>query len=114
MVATARQIEEIVEQGDDPVEAARSAGLRHVSDARPGIARRRAGRGFAYTGPDGRAIRDAAELRRIRSLAVPPAWTDVWICPDPNGHVQATRRDARGRKPDRYHPRWRDVGDDTQ
>jgi DNA topoisomerase I len=83
------------------------AGLRHAADDRPGITRRRAGRGFSYRDPEGRRIRDAATLDRIRSIAVPPAWTDVWICPWPNGHLQATGRDARGRKQYRYHPRYR-------
>jgi DNA topoisomerase-1 len=94
--------------------AARSAGLRWVSDARPGIRRVRAGRGFTYLAASGRRITAAATLGRIRSLAVPPAWTDVWICPDPRGHVQATGRDARGRKQYRYHPRWRAARDDTK
>src|SRR5919206_4252162 len=93
----------------DPREAAESAGLVYVSDEEPGIRRRRAGKGFTYKGPDGRAVRDAATLARIRSLAIPPAWTDVWICRDPNGHLQATGRDARGRKQHRYHPRFREA-----
>jgi DNA topoisomerase-1 len=88
-------------------EAAREAGLRFSSDARPGISRRRSGRGFSYRDPDGATIRDRATLARIRSLAVPPAWTDVWICPDPRGHLQATGRDARGRKQSRYHADYR-------
>src|SRR6058998_2304983 len=96
MATRARQIEEIVEQGDDPEEAARAAGLRHVNDAGPGISRKRSGKGFTYAAPDGTTIRTKDELARIRSLAVPPAWTDVWICPDPRGHIQATGRDARG------------------
>jgi DNA topoisomerase-1 len=100
--------------GPDPIEAARSAGLRYVSDKSPGITRRRAGRGFSYRGPDGNVIRDAAELRRFKSLAIPPAWTDVWICPIPNGHIQATGRDAKGRKQYRYHARWREVRDGTK
>lgn len=90
-----------------PRAEARRSGLRHSSDDRPGIRRRRAGRGFSYRTPDGRHLTDAATLGRIRALAIPPAWTDVWICPDPNGHLQATGRDARGRKQYRYHPRWR-------
>ncbi len=98
----------------DPVQAARAAGLRYVHDDRPGIRRVRSGRGFRYVGPDGRPIRDADELKRIRSLAIPPAWTDVWICPNLNGHLQATGRDARGRKQHRYHPRWREVRDETK
>src|SRR5690606_458412 len=73
-----------------PGAAAREAGLRHVSDADPGIRRRRAGKGFTYLGPDGRTIRDRETLSRIRALAIPPAWTDVWICPGARGHIQAT------------------------
>jgi DNA topoisomerase-1 len=81
--------------------------LRHSTDRDPGIARRRAGRGFSYRGTAGRVIRDKATLARIRGLAVPPAWTEVWICTFPNGHLQATGRDARGRKQYRYHARFR-------
>ncbi|HEU5042483.1 MAG TPA: DNA topoisomerase IB [Gemmatimonadales bacterium] len=98
----------------DPQHAAESAGLRYVSDAQPGIRRRRAGKGFSYVGPDGRIIRDAPTLARIRALAIPPAYSEVWICPDPNGHIQATGRDARRRKQYRYHPRWREVRDETK
>ena len=98
----------------DPRRSARLAGLRYSSDDRPGIVRRRAGRGFSYRYPSGRIVRDVATLGRIRALAIPPAWTDVWICPEPNGHVQATGRDARGRKQYRYHPRWRVRRDDAK
>jgi DNA topoisomerase I len=98
----------------DPVESAQAAGLRYVSDIQPGVRRKRAGKGFTYVGPDGKTIHDAAELARIRSLAIPPAYTDVWICPSPNGHIQATGRDARGRKQYRYHPKWREVRDETK
>ena len=94
--------------------AARAAGLRYSTDARPGITRRRAGRGFSYRSPDGATIRDPGLLARIRALAVPPAWTDVWICPDPAGHLQATGRDAAGRKQYRYHTRWRARRDDAK
>lgn len=80
--------------------------LRHVDDQRPGIARRRCGKGFRYVDADGRAVRDAATLARIRRLAIPPAWTGVWICPLAEGHLQATGRDARGRKQYRYHAEW--------
>ena len=83
-----------------------ATGLRYATDARPGITRRRSGRGFSYRDPDGALIRDREQLARIRALAIPPAWTDVWICPWPNGHLQASGRDARGRKQYRYHPRW--------
>jgi DNA topoisomerase I len=97
-----------------PAEAAGAAGLRYTSDDRPGISRRRRGRGFQYIGPDGKTITDSAERKRIAALAVPPAWTDVWICPSPNGHLQATGRDARGRKQYRYHARWREVRDEAK
>ena len=89
-------------------------GLRYVSDLAPGIRRRRAGRGFAYSDPRGRRVTDARELDRIRNLVIPPAWTDVWICTDPHGHLQATGRDARGRKQYRYHARWRAFRDETK
>jgi DNA topoisomerase-1 len=95
----------------DGKSSARLAGLRYVDDRRPGITRIRHGQGVGYRGPDGRPIRDGETLTRIRSLAVPPAWRNVWICPDATGHLQATGRDARGRKQYRYHPRWREVRD---
>jgi DNA topoisomerase-1 len=95
----------------DPIESARAAGLRYVSDLTPGIRRTRVREGFRYTGGEGHPIRDAETLGRIKRLAIPPAWTDVWICPDPRGHLQATGRDARGRKQYRYHPRWREIRD---
>src|SRR5262249_48348921 len=77
----------------------------------PGLSRRRAGKGFAYRDADGQPVHDKATLERIRALAIPPAWTDVWICASPRGHMQATGRDARGRKQHRYHPRFREVRD---
>ena len=95
-------------------DAARTAGLRYVSDASPGIRRRRTGRGFTYADPEGKRITERGVLDRIRSLAVPPAWTDVWICPHPRGHIQATGRDARGRKQYRYHSGWRQARDETK
>src|SRR5438477_63957 len=98
----------------DPVIVAKTAGLRYVSDASPGIRRKRAGKNFSYIGLDGKPIHDQEELKRIRSLGIPPAWTNVWICPRPNGHIQATGRDAKGRKQYRYHPRWREVRDETK
>ena len=85
---------------------AREAGLRYATDTQPGLSRRRSGTGFSYRDAAGATIRDREVIARIRSLAIPPAWTDVWICPWPNGHVQATGRDARGRKQYRYHERW--------
>ena len=96
----------------DIIEAAQDAGLRYTTDDRPGIRRARAGRGFRYVDADGKTIRGEADLRRIKRLAVPPAWTDVWICPDPRGHLQATGRDAKGRKQYRYHERFREVRDE--
>ncbi|MFN8563159.1 MAG: DNA topoisomerase IB [Anaerolineae bacterium] len=98
----------------DPKAIARAAALRYVNDDEPGISRRRAGRGFAYYAPDGSRIRDRETLARIRALAIPPAWTDVWICDRANGHIQATGRDARGRKQYRYHERWREARDQTK
>ena len=98
----------------EPVDAARAASLRHVSDDRPGIRRRKSGRGFSYMRPEGETVRDSATLKRIRALAIPPAWADVWICSLPDGHLQATGRDARGRKQYRYHARWREVRDETK
>jgi DNA topoisomerase I len=97
-----------------PAESARAAGLRYTTDARPGIRRLRRGRAFTYVDAEGKRVRAAAELARIRSLVIPPAWIEVWICPDPRGHLQATGRDARGRKQYRYHPKWRVVRDETK
>src|SRR5438093_6544318 len=98
----------------EPRRAARVADLTYVTDARPGIRRRRFGRGFRYFAPDGRPLDDPRELERIRRLVIPPAWRDVWICPDPHGHIQAIGRDARRRRQYRYHPRWREVRDATK
>ncbi len=98
----------------DGPDAAKAAGLRYVTDARPGIRRKRAGKHFSYLGLDGRPIRDAGELVRLKALRIPPAWTDVWICPTPRGHLQATGRDARGRKQYLYHAQWRAVRDETK
>ncbi|MFI8717966.1 DNA topoisomerase IB [Stenotrophomonas sp. NPDC077464] len=94
------------------VAAARQAGLRYVSDDQPGIARRKAGKGFSYRDADGHAVRDASTLARIRALAIPPAYTEVWICALDNGHLQATGRDARRRKQYRYHADWARVRGD--
>jgi DNA topoisomerase-1 len=98
--------------GLDNVHFAEAAGLRYVHEDDPGIRRRRAGKGFAYIGPDGRAVKDAETLDRIRALAIPPAYQDVWISADPLGHIQATGRDDRGRKQYRYHARWRMARDE--
>ena len=93
---------------------ARAVGLRYVSDDRPGITRHRSGRGFSYRSTSGETIRDRAEIARIASIAIPPAWTQVWICPNPRGHILATGRDARARKQYRYHPDWRSLRDPTK
>jgi DNA topoisomerase-1 len=97
-----------------PARSATVAGLRYVSDGAPGIARRRTGAGFRYADADGALVRDKAVLERIRKLAIPPAWERVWICAREDGHLQATGRDARGRKQYRYHRRWREVRDETK
>ncbi len=100
---------------EDPIEAAAEAGLRYTHDGRPGITREEIGdKEFRYRRTDGSVIEDPRTLFRIRKLAIPPAWQAVWICPSPNGHLQATGRDARGRKQYRYHPRWREIRDETK
>jgi DNA topoisomerase I len=98
----------------DPVASAKEAGLRYVTDSKPGIHRKKRNGDFIYIAPDGKRIGDHNELVRIKRLAIPPAWTDVWICPSENGHLQVTGRDARGRKQYRYHPDWRKVRDETK
>ena len=98
----------------DPREAAEEAGLVYVDDSRPGFTRRRSGTGFGFRDTKGVPIRDPAVIKRIRSLAIPPAYTDVWICPRANGHIQATGRDAKGRKQYRYHPDFRQARDATK
>ena len=91
--------------------SAARAGLRYVTDGVAGISRRRSGKGWIYHAPNGARIRNPAMRQRLNALAIPPAWTDVWICPDPDGHIQATARDARGRKQYRYHPSYREARD---
>jgi DNA topoisomerase I len=98
----------------DPKDAAEFAGLRYISDTRPGIRRRKSGKSFTYTRADGSRLTEPDVLSRIKSLAIPPAWTDVWICPFADGHIQATGRDAKGRKQYRYHPRFREVRECTK
>jgi DNA topoisomerase-1 len=98
----------------DPSSAAKAAGLRYVHDDRPGIRRAARKDGFRYLDAHGDAVDDEGTLARIKSLAIPPAWTDVWICPQANGHLQATGRDARGRKQYRYHPKWRTARDEVK
>ena len=110
-MAKRKKVKEII---TDPVESAKAAGLRYVSDAQPGLHRRRRGTGFSYVDAEGKPVRDKDTLTRIKSLVIPPAWSNVWICPNPKGHLQVTGRDARGRKQSRYHPRWREVRDETK
>lgn len=95
-------------------DAAERVSLAYVNDAEPGIRRRRAGRGFSYTDSRGRRLADEKAIERIRALAIPPAWTDVWICEDPEGHIQATGRDQKGRKQYRYHERWAACRDEAK
>jgi DNA topoisomerase-1 len=104
----------VADPATDGPHTAEAAGLVYVSDDELTIHRKPAGKGFTYLGPSGTTIHDRAELKRIRALAIPPAWTDVRICPNADGHIQATGRDAKGRKQYRYHPRWREVRDGTK
>jgi DNA topoisomerase-1 len=98
----------------DPVESAKAAGLRYVTDSQPGMQRKRHGKHFRYLDAQGKPVRDKETLARIKSLVIPPAWSDVWICSNPKGHLQTTGRDAKGRKQSRYHPQWRAVRDETK
>jgi len=98
----------------DPRDAAENAGLVYVSDEEPGIRRKKVGKGFTYIRPGGAKVQDDATLKRIKSLVIPPAYTDVWICTKPNGHIQATGRDAKGRKQYRYHPAFREIRESTK
>ena len=119
-----RPLADALVETNDPVAAARAAGLRHVDDSQPGLRRRRTGKKlrqgnrwieqFQILDVNGRVVRDPEHLARIRRLAIPPAWRDVWICPQASGHIQATGRDARGRKQYRYHPHWREHRDQTK
>jgi DNA topoisomerase-1 len=99
---------------EERVASATEAGLQYVSDQRPGYTRKARGKHFDYFDTEGKPVRDEPRLLRIKRLAIPPAWTDVWICPSSNGHIQATGRDARGRKQYRYHERWREVRDENK
>jgi DNA topoisomerase-1 len=99
---------------DESVAAAAEAGLRYVADNSPGYSRKENGEHFKYLDTQGKPIRDEQRLLRIKRLAIPPAWTDVWICPSPAGHIQATGRDARRRKQYRYHDRWRELRDENK
>ncbi len=103
-----------IAEKSDSIESAHDAGLMYVSHDRPGISRRRNGGGFAFFDSAGKRLDNHDDIARIKSLAIPPAWTDVWICPSPRGHIQAVGKDARGRTQYRYHPRWREVRDETK
>jgi DNA topoisomerase-1 len=103
-----------VSEKESAVQSARKVGLRYVSDAKPGIHRELSGKHFRYTDAEGQRVRDRETLARIKSLVIPPAWTDVWVCAAHNGHIQVTARDARGRKQYRYHPLWRKVRDENK
>lgn len=106
-------VEQTTDLGD-PVKSAKSSGLRYVTDQAAGITRKRSGKGFRYFKPNGKSLRRVEDLRRIKSLVIPPAWKAVWISPSPESHLQASGRDAKGRKQYRYHPRWREVRDQTK
>ncbi|MBA3945698.1 MAG: DNA topoisomerase IB [Herpetosiphonaceae bacterium] len=108
------QQDDLAEFITDPLESARAAGLRYVTDTKPGIRRERMGDDWIFIKPNGKPITSPDEIKRIKAIGIPPAYTDVWICPLPNGHIQATGRDAKGRKQYRYHPRWREVRDETK
>src|SRR5579872_2050989 len=110
----ARAAAVIAELPVEPTASAKAAGLRYVSDAIDGITRKKQGATFRYFYPDGEPVREKGTLDRIRALAIPPAYSHVWICPVENGHLQATGRDARGRKQYRYHARWRAVRDEAK
>lgn len=105
---------EKLEAVTDPEGAAEEAGLRYVTDEKRGYTRERRGKKFVYFDTEGNEIRDEARILRLNRLAIPPAYTNVWICPSPNGHIQATGRDNRGRKQYRYHDRWREVRDENK
>ncbi|GAP98578.1 DNA topoisomerase IB [Leptolyngbya sp. NIES-2104] len=108
-------VEELpIEIPSDPIESAEAVGLQYVSDEMPGIQRKRSGKSFLYFAPNGDRIKDEKTIQRINSLAIPPAYQKVWICPLENGHLQATGRDAKGRKQYRYHPLWRSMRDQTK
>jgi DNA topoisomerase-1 len=109
-----REAMQTQENVSDSVQSARDAGLRYVSDTKPGIVRKRSGKGFRYMDANGKTVKDLETLARIKALVIPPAWANIWICPSAQGHLQVTGRDAKGRKQSRYHPRWREVRDETK
>ena len=111
---TSTRKEPLSQSPAESIVSARAAGLRYVSDAKPGIRRKKWRNGFRYTTPEGTPLKNREDLARIKSLVIPPAWTNVWISSQANGHLQATGRDVKGRKQSRYHPRWRQVRDETK
>jgi DNA topoisomerase-1 len=114
IVVMGQEAGSVLRLSDDPQAAARAARLRYVSDDQPGIARRRHGRGFTYFDPEGTRITDREQRSRFEQLAIPPAWTDVWICTDEDCHIQVTGRDEKGRKVYIYHPRWEELRNETK
>ncbi len=114
MPVASNPLESIPEEIATPRDSAKAAGLRYLPDTKPGLERKKTRTGFRYVDQHGEPIRDAESLARIKSLAIPPAWQQVWISPLSNGHLQATGRDVRGRKQARYHPKWREVRDETK
>ena len=113
METTTLTHKEMLKIHKDPQKAAKAADLRYVSDTDPGISRIKKGSGFTYA-QNNKVIRDKAVIERIRKLAIPPAWTDVWICASANGHIQATGKDVRGRKQYKYHPDWHAMRNETK
>ncbi len=104
----------MAERAKEHREAAARAGLAYVTDGQPGISRKRSGKGWSFRRANGQLITNAKERKRILALAIPPAWTDVWVCPNPRGHIQVTARDAEGRKQYRYHPAYREARDQSK
>lgn len=114
LVVMGQEASHILRLSDDPRAAARAARLRYVADEQPGIVRRRQGQGFTYLDPEGNRITDPEARERFEELAIPPAWTEVWISPHENGHIQVTGRDEKGRKVYIYHPRWEELRNETK
>ena len=114
LVSMGQEASQILRLSDDPQAAARAAHLRYVGDDEPGIERRRQGRGFTYLDRQGNRIAGPEERERFEKLAIPPAWTEVWISPHKNGHIQVTGRDEKGRKVYIYHPRWEELRNETK
>ncbi|MEY9463912.1 hypothetical protein [Bradyrhizobium ottawaense] len=114
MLRETRNEERVLDRIAEVAATIAEEGLRYVSDSAPGYTRRRTGTTFSYYDKDGKRITDAAVIRRIKSIGIPPAYESVWICPSANGHIQATGLDARGRKQYRYHAKWRELRDQNK